>query len=74
MVEGRELGAAIATVGLVTVIVGVVVWAGGLSWFGKLPGDLQVERQGIRLFVPLTSMLLVSVLLSVVVALIRRLW
>ena len=65
-------GLLIAAAGVVLVIVGLLAWAGWLSWFGRLPGDIRVERPGVRVYVPITSMLLVSVLLSVVAAVVRR--
>ena len=58
--------------GVVLVIVGLLVWAGALSWFGRLPGDIRVERPGMRIYVPLTSMLLLSVAISVLLAIFRR--
>jgi hypothetical protein len=48
------------------------VLAGGLGWFGRLPGDLRWGSGGVRVYVPLTSMLLVSVLLSLVLWLVCR--
>jgi hypothetical protein len=52
------------------------VWAGGLSWFGRLPGDIRIERGNVRIYIPVISMLLVSVaaslLLSIVQYLFRR--
>lgn len=65
-------GLLIVAAGVVLVIVGLLAWAGWLSWFGRLPGDIRVERPGVRVYVPITSMLLVSVLLSVVAAVVRR--
>lgn len=58
--------------GVVIVLIGVLVWGGALSWFGRLPGDLRIERPGVRVFVPITSMVLLSLLLSLVLALLRR--
>jgi membrane protein implicated in regulation of membrane protease activity len=58
--------------GVVLVVVGVLVWSGALSWFGRLPGDIRVERPGMRIYVPLTSMLLLSVAISVLLAIFRR--
>jgi membrane protein implicated in regulation of membrane protease activity len=58
--------------GVVLVIVGLLVWSGALSWFGRLPGDIRVERPGMRVYVPLTSMLLLSVAISVLLAIFRR--
>ncbi len=45
---------------------------GTLSWFGKLPGDLRYESESTKLFVPITSMLIVSAVLSIALHLLRR--
>ena len=65
-------GLAIVAAGAVIVLVGLLVWTGALSWFGRLPGDIRVERPNMRMYIPITSMLLVSVLLSLVLAIVRR--
>jgi hypothetical protein len=59
--------------GVVMVLIGLLLWSGSLSWFGRLPGDIRVERDSVRVYVPLVSMLLVSIVLSLVLYLIRRL-
>jgi hypothetical protein len=58
--------------GLVLVALGLLAWSGALSWFGRLPGDLSVERDGLRVYVPITSMLLLSIGLSAVLWVLRR--
>jgi hypothetical protein len=73
-VEPRSTGAFVIGVGLVVVVVGILIWAGALSWFGRLPGDLRIERDGFRIYFPLTSMILVSVALSLLSYLARRLF
>lgn len=70
----EQFGLWIVAAGVGLVFVGLLVWAGGLSWFGHLPGDLRIERGSTRIFVPITSMLLVSVVLTVLVNLARRLF
>lgn len=69
---GRSIGPLLVVVGLGLVVVGLLAWSGALGWFGRLPGDLRVEGQRSRLVVPITSMLLVSVVLTVVVNLVLR--
>ena len=59
--------------GVLLLIIGALAWAGWLSWFGRLPGDIRVERPNTRLYMPITSMIILSVVLSVVLAIIRRL-
>lgn len=60
--------------GFVLVAVGAVLhfapWL--LNWFGRLPGDIRVESGRTRLFIPITSMLIVSIALTIVINLIRR--
>ena len=68
----RQGGLLLVGAGMLLVLVGLVAWAGGLSWFGRLPGDVRIERGSVRVYAPLVSMLLVSVVLSVVAAVVRR--
>jgi len=68
----RSTGVLIILVGVALVVVGIVVASGGLAWFGRLPGDIRVERPHFRLYVPITSMLLVSLALGVVSWVLRR--
>jgi len=43
-----------------------------LHWFGRLPGDIRIESSRGRVFIPLTSMLLVSIVLTLLINLFRR--
>ncbi len=71
----RELGTLAMTVGAVLVVVGIVLrfapWLVG--WFGHLPGDVRIESDEGFLFVPFTSMIVVSVLLSLLLAVLSHL-
>jgi uncharacterized membrane protein YidH (DUF202 family) len=69
-----SLAMALILLGAVIIVVGLLTWAGALSWFGRLPGDIRVERGGTRLYVPLVSMLLVSGVVSIVANIARRFW
>lgn len=64
-------GLALIVIGVVLVLVGLLATTGALSWFGRLPGDIRIERGNSRLYVPITSMLLISLVLSLVSALVR---
>jgi hypothetical protein len=59
-------------VGVALILIGLLVWSGALSWFGRLPGDIRYEREAVRIYVPIVSMILVSALLSLVLYLARR--
>jgi hypothetical protein len=43
-----------------------------LNWFGKLPGDIRIETASGKVFIPITSMLIVSVVLSLLLNFFRR--
>jgi uncharacterized membrane protein YidH (DUF202 family) len=70
----RNLGLTIAVLGLIVVVVGLLVAAGALSWFGRLPGDVRIRGERVQFYFPVVSLLLVSVVLTVVLNLLRRLF
>ena len=72
MMGTRGAGLFIISVGAAAVVVGLLVYAGALSWFGRLPGDLNFGGERTRVFVPLTSMLIVSLALSLLIYVLRR--
>ena len=59
-------------IGLVLVGIGLLAKTGLLGWFGQLPGDISIERDGFRFYFPLASMILISIGLSVLVSIVRR--
>jgi len=73
-VGNKPLGQLIVVLGLVIVVVGIVTMRGWLGWFGHLPGDVRVERPNARIYVPIVSMLLISILFSVLSYVLRRLF
>lgn len=61
-----EVGKALLFLGVLLVLVGLVLlyFPKLFSWFGHLPGDLRIEREGLRVYVSLTSALVLSLLLT----------
>jgi hypothetical protein len=68
----KSAGILLIGIGVVVIVIGLLVWSGALSWFGRLPGDIRYESENTRVYFPLMSMLLISIVLSVLVALLRR--
>jgi len=66
------VGPGLVVLGLLIVVIGLVAWAGGLSWFGRLPGDIRVDRGSVRVYAPIVSMLVISVVVSLVMYVVRR--
>ncbi len=65
-------GPLLVGLGAVVILLGLLVWSGALDWFGRLPGDIRIEREGVRLYIPLVSMLLLSAAVSLLLYLFRR--
>ena len=59
-------------IGVGLILVGLLIWSGSLSWFGRLPGDIRIERETVRVYVPIVSMLVVSLVVSLALYLVRR--
>jgi hypothetical protein len=53
-------------------VVGLLVSVGGFGWFGRLPGDIRIERDTMRIYIPFASMILISIVLNLIFYLIRR--
>lgn len=60
------MGRWLIVAGGVLILIGLLVHFGLLNWFGRLPGDIRIESGRTRVFIPLTSMLIVSIVLSLV--------
>jgi hypothetical protein len=67
------MGLALLGLGVLLAVLGLVIYWGGLSWFGRLPGDIRYESESTRVYVPITSMVLLSILLTLLINLVRRL-
>jgi hypothetical protein len=68
----QQIGLLIIAIGVGVVLLGALVWLGGLSWFGKLLGDIRIQGQSGTVFILITSMLVISVVLSVGLNLLLR--
>ena len=70
-----ELGRVLIGIGIVLVAIGVAFLAlGRLPWLGRLPSDILIERDDVRVFIPLGTMLLISLVLTLIANLLARLW
>jgi hypothetical protein len=70
----RHIGPFIVMAGILIVLLGILVWTGGLTWFGRLPGDVRIERGNVRIYIPVVSMLLASVAVTLALSVVRYLF
>ena len=69
------LGRLIIIMGVLLVLVGLVLLLGGkIPFLGRLPGDFVVRRDGFTLFAPIATMIIVSLVLTVLINIILRLF
>ena len=70
------IGKYLIVIGLFILIVGVIVYFLGdrMNWFGRLPGDIRVEKENIRIFIPLTTMILISILITLIINIFKKIF
>jgi hypothetical protein len=69
----EPLGRALVVIGLfITVLGAIMILTPRVPWLGRLPGDIVIQRDDLTIYIPITTMLVVSVVLSVVLNLIGR--
>jgi hypothetical protein len=67
--------------GKLIMAVGALIFLGGLIWYffgdklhwiGRLPGDIRIERENFKFYFPITTMVLVSLLVSLIMIIVRK--
>jgi len=71
----QNTGKYIIGFGLVIVIAGIAIYFlhDKLNWFGRLPGDIRIEKQNFKFYFPITTMILLSLLITLIVNIIKKL-
>ena len=68
------VGRLLATIGVALLVIGLIInyapWL--INWFGKLPGDIRIEDEKKWVFIPITSMLVISIILTIIINLFFR--
>ena len=70
--DARTMGMLLVALGVLAIVAGVLAMTGALGWLGRLPGDIRIQSGGTRVYIPIVTMLLVSIVLSLVMAIVRR--
>jgi hypothetical protein len=70
-----DLGKFTALAGATLLVLGGMIWLSGkVPLLGHLPGDIRIQRGNVSCFFPLTTMIVLSVLLTIILNLVLRLW
>jgi Protein of unknown function (DUF2905) len=72
----EQIGKVLIIAGIILLAAGVILYFAGdrLSWLGHLPGDINIVRENVRIYIPVTTMILISVLLSLILYIIRKIF
>ncbi len=70
--NASDIGRTLIVLGLLVVVVGAVLVAGGRIGLGRLPGDLSFGRGNFRVFVPLATSVVISIVLTILANLFFR--
>ena len=69
----ESLGRMLIYIGIVTVLIGgFLILVAKVPWFGRLPGDIVYRRDGLTIYFPLATMILVSLVLTILLNIIWR--
>jgi len=69
----EPLGRMLLYIGVILVLIGgFFVLASRVPWFGRLPGDFIFRREGLAIFIPITTMLIVSLILTILLNIVWR--
>lgn len=74
MPDFQGIGRVLVWAGLVLVVLGAALWLGGRLGLGSLPGDLRLSGERWGCYVPIGSMIVLSLVLTLVINLIVRLF
>jgi len=69
----ESLGKLLLYIGVITVLIGAFfILVAKVPWFGRLPGDFVYRREGLTIYIPIATMILVSIVLTVLLNIIFR--
>ena len=72
----EQTGKVLILAGIILIIAGVIIYFAGdkLSWLGHLPGDIRIVKENVRIYFPVTTMIIISVVLTLIIYLIRKIF
>ena len=70
----QALGKYIIFIGITLVLIGLILHFGGdrIKWLGHLPGDIRIEKGNFRFYFPITTMILISLIITLIINIIKK--
>jgi hypothetical protein len=69
-----QTGKWIIVTGIIVVVIGMLIYFfhDKLNWLGKLPGDIRIEKENFRFYFPVTTMIIISIVLTLLINIIKK--
>lgn len=68
------MGKWIIIAGVILIIIGAIIhyapWL--VNWFGRLPGDIHIENERTKIYIPVTSMIIISIVITLLINLFKK--
>ncbi len=70
----QQFGKILVIIGTLAIVAGLILWLlpGKFGWLGHLPGDIRIKRENFQFFFPITTMILLSTLLTLILWIVRK--
>ena len=71
-----DFGKYVIVAGVMIILLGVIIYFfhDKLSWIGKLPGDIRIEKENFKFYFPITTMIIFSVVITIIIQLIKKIF
>jgi hypothetical protein len=71
-----DTGKYIIVAGVMIVLLGVIIYFfhDKLNWIGRLPGDIRIEKENVRFYFPITTMIIFSLAITIIIQVIKRIF
>lgn len=69
-----QTGKYLIFIGAAIVVTGILIYffSNKFNWIGRLPGDIRVEKENFKFFLPITTMILLSLLLTLIINVLKK--
>jgi len=71
-----QTGKWIIVAGIIVVVIGILIYFfhDKFNWLGKLPGDIRIEKENFRFYFPVTTMIIISIVLTLLINIIKKIF
>ncbi len=69
----KNISTFVIIIGVIIVLIGILMrFAPILKYFGKLPGDIHIEKENFRFYFPFTSLIIISIIINILIRIFKK--